>query len=164
LIQPAALGGLFIGILSALPVIEIGNYCCCLWIVSGGFLAAYLDQDPLRRRSIARGAADGFLAGVIGAFVWLLATVVLEPVTAPLQEQMIQRLLEGPIELPPEVRIAIEQNRGAGSRALGMMVGFVMHLMAGMIFATAGGLLGASLLWRDNVPPALGGPPPLPPQ
>ena len=42
--MPALLGGLFIGILSGLPIIGICN-CCCLWIVSGGILAAYLEQQ-----------------------------------------------------------------------------------------------------------------------
>ena len=40
MLQAPLLGGLFIGILSALPVISWGN-CCCLWVVSGGVLAAY---------------------------------------------------------------------------------------------------------------------------
>src|SRR3954465_13561456 len=33
--QAALLGGLFIGILSALPLIK---YCCCIWIIGGGFV------------------------------------------------------------------------------------------------------------------------------
>ena len=46
--QPALLGGLFIGVLSALPVVNLGNCCCCLWVVAGGALAVYLLQqnDP----------------------------------------------------------------------------------------------------------------------
>jgi len=42
--MPALLGGLFIGVLSALPVVQICN-CCCLWIIGGGLLAAYLQQQ-----------------------------------------------------------------------------------------------------------------------
>ena len=34
-LQPALYGGLFIGVLSALPLINIGN-CCCLWVIGGG--------------------------------------------------------------------------------------------------------------------------------
>ena len=37
--RSAALGGLFIGVLSALPIVGAANCCCCLWVVSGGALA-----------------------------------------------------------------------------------------------------------------------------
>ena len=39
------IGGLVIGVLSALPFISAGNCCCCLWFVTGGVLAAYLMQQ-----------------------------------------------------------------------------------------------------------------------
>ena len=42
--QAVLLGGLFIGVLSALPIINLAN-CCCLWIVGGGAIAAYLGQQ-----------------------------------------------------------------------------------------------------------------------
>ena len=44
--QPALLGGLFIGVLSALPVVNIAN-CCCLWVICGGVLTVYLQQQNL---------------------------------------------------------------------------------------------------------------------
>ena len=31
-LQPALLGGLFIGVLSALPIISAGNCFCCMWV------------------------------------------------------------------------------------------------------------------------------------
>ena len=33
------------GVLSALPLVAAGNLCCCLWVVSGGAIAAYLLQQ-----------------------------------------------------------------------------------------------------------------------
>ncbi len=44
-LRPAVLGGLLMGVLSALPVIQIGNVCCCLWVILGGVLAAYVMQQ-----------------------------------------------------------------------------------------------------------------------
>ncbi len=60
-------------VLSALPVVGLGNCCCCLWVVCGGVLAAYLDQqsDPTPI-TVGRGAFTGFLAGIIGAIVWIV--------------------------------------------------------------------------------------------
>ena len=37
--KPALLGGLIVGLLSAIPIV---NYCCCIWGIGGGALAAYL--------------------------------------------------------------------------------------------------------------------------
>ena len=63
--MPAILGGLFIGVLTALPIV---NCCCCLWMVGGGFLAAYLEsQRQPTSLSIMQGARVGLMAGVVGA-------------------------------------------------------------------------------------------------
>jgi len=60
--QPALFGGLFIGVLSALPIINIGN-CCCLWVIGGGVLATYLMQQ---NHPYPIAAADGALVDEIG--------------------------------------------------------------------------------------------------
>ena len=67
--MPALLGGLFIGVLSALPVVQICN-CCCLWIIGGGLLAAYLKQQnqPVSL-TLMQGAQVGLFAGLIGSVV-----------------------------------------------------------------------------------------------
>ena len=163
MIQAPLLGGLFIGILSALPAISWGN-CCCLWIVSGGLLAAYLDQqnDP-RPTTIGRGAFNGFLAGIIGAFVWLVVSMGLDVVLAPVRERIVQELIRVARDMPPDARAALE-SIGTASAA-GYALNFFLLLCAGGIFSTLGGMLGATF-FRNDVPPALGGPiepPPLPP-
>ena len=61
-LQPALYGGLFIGVLSALPIINIGN-CCCLWVIGGGVLATYLMQQ---NHPYPIAAADGALVGPAG--------------------------------------------------------------------------------------------------
>jgi hypothetical protein len=162
-IQAPLLGGLFIGILSALPVISWGN-CCCLWIVSGGALAAYLDQqNDQRPTTIGRGAFNGFMAGIIGAFVWLVVSIGLDIVLAPIRERIAQELIRVARDMPPDARAALE-SIGASS-PVGYAFNFFLLLCAGGIFSTLGGMLGATL-FRNDVPPALGGPlqpPPLPP-
>ncbi len=66
---PGLLGGLFIGVLSALPHVNLAN-CCCLWVITGGFLAAWLQQQnhdlPI---TVLDGAIVGLLAGFVGGFV-----------------------------------------------------------------------------------------------
>jgi len=98
--QPALLGGIAIGVLSALPVINIAN-CCCAWILFGGALAAYLMQqnhpEPIQ---IGDGAIVGLLAGIIGAFVWLIVSIPLGMALAPFQQGMMQRMMENSSNLP----------------------------------------------------------------
>jgi hypothetical protein len=162
-IQAPLLGGLFIGILSALPVISWGN-CCCLWIVSGGVLAAYLDQqNDQRPTTIGRGAFAGFLAGIIGAFVWLVVSIGLDIVLAPIRERIATELIRVARDMPPDARAALESIGTASP--VGYAFNFFLLLCAGGIFSTLGGMLGATF-FRNDVPPALGGPiqpPPLPP-
>jgi hypothetical protein len=160
-LQAPLLGGLFIGVLSALPVV---NCCCCLWIVSGGVIAAYIDQqnDP-RPITAGRGAWNGFLAGMIGAVVWLVVSMALDVVLAPMRERLASDLIRVARDMPPEARAALE-SIGTSSSA-GYVFNFIVLLCAGGILSTLGGILGAAF-FRNDVPPALGGPippPPLPP-
>ena len=164
MIQPALLGGLFIGILSALPFINVGN-CCCLWIISGGFLAAYLDsQNTYSRLTVGRGALDGFLAGVFGAFVWAIVALALNPIIGPMQQRFAEQMAAQSQTMPPEVREWFDAVAARSTSPFRWAIGFVAQLFVGMVFAPIGGMLGA-VFFKKDVPPALGGdtlPPPLP--
>ena len=155
--MPALLGGLFIGILSGLPIIGICN-CCCLWIVSGGVLAAYLEQQnqPVSL-TLAQGARVGLIAGFIGAVIWL----VLDSALAPIQARFIGDFMRSARDLPPEFQDMLESiEAGSGP---GIISGFLLLCLSSVV-ATIGGMIGAAYFKKD-VPPALGGPinpPPLP--
>ncbi len=164
MLQPALLGGLFIGVLSALPVVSLCN-CCCLWIVGGGTLAAYFQQQgDVAPITVARGARAGMLAGIVGAFVWLLASQALDVVIEPLQTWMMDEVLRSARDMPPDARAWLESLAGSRSSTGRYAMGFAVMLVAGSLFAAAGGVVGA-VYFRNDVPPALGGPiapPPLP--
>jgi hypothetical protein len=161
-LQPALFGGLLIGVLSALPILSVGN-CCCLWIVAGGLLSAYLMQanhpEPI---TLGDGALAGLLAGVVGALVWVFVSLPLNVVLGPLQARMLERILDMSRDVPDDVRIWIRSLRSGGFGVLRVMVGFTFMLIAGMICSTVGGVVGAALFQR-KMP---GGPsvPDLPPE
>jgi hypothetical protein len=160
MLQAVLLGGLFSGILSALPVVNFGN-CCCLWILGGGALAAYLDQQSLGRHTTAgRGALVGLAAGVAGAFVWLIVSLLIDPLIGPMQQRLVGEFLQIAQDVPPEVRDSLE-SIGEGRSPIGYLFGFVFTLCLGSLFSAIGGAL-AGAFFRNDVPPALGGPPPLP--
>ncbi len=163
MLHAAFLGGLFNGVLSALPIVSLGNYCCCCaWVIGGGLVAAYVEQQNTNTPvTPARGAQAGLLAGVIGAFVWLLLTRVLDAMLGPYLQVFVE-MARNASDMPPEARAWLDSvsrlDRG------GYVGGFVTMLFVGSIFSTIGGLIGA-VYFRRDVPPALGGPiapPPLP--
>jgi hypothetical protein len=83
-------------------------------------------------------------------------------VTAPLMRGMMDRFLESPAEVPPELRQLLEgADGGFGSILLGLMVMFPIMLVAGAIFSTLGGLLG-SVIFRKNPPATQPAPPSTP--
>jgi hypothetical protein len=69
-LKPALLGGLIVGLLSAIPLVQ---YCCCLWGIAGGALAGmiYIKGSAVPVRP-GDGAVVGALAGVVGAVIYLL--------------------------------------------------------------------------------------------
>ena len=152
LLQPVLFGGLFMGVLSALPIISIGN-CCCLWVTGGGVVTAYLTQhgrpDPIQ---LGEGAVGGFLSGIVGAVVYAVLALPIQLVTAPLQRGLMDGMLASAADLPPEVREMLE-SLGSGSGVGAVVVGFVFMLALGMVFSTLGGLLGA-LIFRSTPPAA----------
>jgi hypothetical protein len=158
--QPALLGGVAIGVLSALPVINIAN-CCCAWILFGGALAAYLMQqnhpEPI---DIGDGAVVGLLAGMIGAAVWLVVSIPINLMMAPLQSRMAQRALENASEVAPELRQVFETFGSGPAIGFGLIIGFFLMLVVSTLFGMLGGLFGA-LMFRNSSPPVV--PPPIPP-
>lgn len=156
--QPALLGGVAIGVLSALPVINLAN-CCCAWILFGGALAAYLMQqnhpEPIQ---IGDGAVAGLLAGAVGAVVWLFISIPVNLAMAPLQSGMRQRMLERASELPPELRTFFEGATGGAVVGIGTILFFFVMLVVCTLFGMLGGIFGA-LMFRKNTPTV---PPPIP--
>jgi hypothetical protein len=72
-LKPALLGGLVVGLLSAIPLV---NYCCCIWGIAGGGLATflYIKGSPTPVRA-GEGAIVGALAGIVGAVIYLIIGV-----------------------------------------------------------------------------------------
>lgn len=161
-LQPVLLAGVAIGVLSALPVINMVNFCCCAWVLFGGGLASYLmQQNHAAPITAGDGAIVGLLAGVVGAVVFTLISVPLTIAMGPFQAQLLERVLQGARDLPPEVRDALETMRGGPALGFGLIFSFFAMLVAGCFFGLIGGLMGALVFRKNttNLPPP---PPPVP--
>lgn len=156
------------GVLSALPLISAGNLCCCLWIIGGGGVAAYVFQQN-QSAPITPGDAAlvGLLAGLVGAVVQVLLSIPISVLIGPMERQVLQRLIEmiGPV--PPEMRDTLERyGRGEQTGLLlivGRIVSFMIWLFLGAIFSTLGALLGSAIFRKQAPPPGPIDIPPPPP-
>ena len=156
-LQPALLGGLLLGVLSALPIVSV---CCCLWVLAGGAMAAFLLQ---RNQSTPISSSDGALvglgAGVIGWAVWQLLAIPVRLLTGPFVARVTERLLQAG-ELPEYTRQALETMRqNAGFSILWFIAGAFVTLLLCIVFSTIGGLIGAELFRTKVVPPPPDPPP-----
>src|SRR5437667_4574882 len=101
-LQPALLGGLFIGVLSALPLI---GTCCCLWAITGGLLTVYLQQqrqpEPLET---ADAVLTALLAGLIGALIFSLGMWITLSMTGANPFEMARQRIESNPDMPPQAR------------------------------------------------------------
>jgi hypothetical protein len=127
-LKPALLGGLVVGLLSAIPFI---NYCCCIWSIGGGVLAAYLYiKDSPVPVTTGDGAVVGGLAGVVGAIIYLvigLPIAILFGMTA-----MEEQLSRSGVQLP-------------FSGVLLMIVSGIVAAIILAVLATLGGLIGVAI-------------------
>jgi hypothetical protein len=160
-LQPALFGGLFIGVLSALPFV---NTCCCLWVIAGGVLTTYLLQERLPVAVTAGGAAvAGLLAGVVGAVVTTVLGASISLMRGVSTSDAINELLERGSELPPEMVRALEQLRDFPPVVF-VIGSFLVALIFCPIFSMLGALLGVAIFKKNPPPPPPGTVEILPPE
>ena len=152
-LQPALFGGLFIGVLSALPIISLGN-CCCLWVIGGGVLATYLMQQnhpyPI---AAADGALVGLMAGLMGGALGALLSIPVEMMMGPFQRQFLEGILARNQDIPEETRRMIENMGSASVGAAMIAFKLAFSVCIGAIFGMLGGLLGVALFKKKDMPP-----------
>jgi hypothetical protein len=147
------------GVLSALPIISVGNACCCLWVVSGGAIAAYLyQQNKTTPITPGDGALVGLLAGLAGAVIRTVVSIPIDIIAGPKEQEMLRRVMDSG-NLPPEARDLLEQFTRAGATGgvylvLSLIFGLMFWLFVGGVFSTLGGLLGA-LIFKKQTPPGV---------
>jgi hypothetical protein len=148
---PALLGGLFIGVLSSLPVVSAANLCCCCWVVIGGVLTVYLQQQ---RKETPIEASDailgGLLAGLIGAVVTAVFSFALLSVAGTMWQDQVRNALESNPDVPPQVRdFVLNLISGHGVALLQLAITIPIYA----IFSMLGALLGVAF-FKKKTPPA----------
>ncbi len=153
-LQPALLGGAFIGVMSALPIINMGNCCCCLWVLAGGALAVYLrKQNSTIPITAAEGALVGLLAGVIGGVIGAVLSIPMQMLMGPMQAEWMTRIASaGNNDMPPEMREMIDRMAAGGALGAAGIFMSLINIVTSTIFGMLGGLLGVAIFNRTAPP------------
>jgi hypothetical protein len=179
MLKPALIGGLFLGVLTSLvsymPFAGLFQCCCCLWVIGGGTLAAYvLVRESKSIVKLGQGVILGLISGAIGTVVYFVFS--------------IPRLLSTKVGMAAQFRLALDQmqNIPAENRKMfaallekeGMIafliaIGFIAMLVAYCFLAMLGGLIGVAIFEKrtptleslnpTNFEPPANPPPPPPP-
>ena len=182
MLKPAVIGGVILGVLSALPFISIFNCICCAWVIIGGVVAAHLYvKDSPVHVTLGRGITLGLLTGVIGTGIYALVSLPLRLIMnragMNVMEQIKQAMDRIP-NLPPETRQIFENMAAGGNMGIILfIIGLFFTLIVYCIFAMIGGAIGVALFEKraagstppvappyqpppDQTPPDLPPPPP----
>lgn len=148
--QAPLLGGLFIGVLSALPFVGFANYCCCLWVVAGGVLTTWLKSQSDETLETSDVALGGLLGGVFGAVIYLMLTGLMVAFSGDMIAETMRTIVEQYPQLPPDVRDQI-LSVSTGPAMILLMALVTIPIYA--VFGMGGALLGL-LFFRKPQPPA----------
>lgn len=162
-VKAAAIGGVVLGLLSAIPFINWVNFCCCLWAILGGMLAAnlYVKSSPVPATA-GDGAVLGAIAGVIGCLIFLVLGIPL----GILSQQIVQTVMISLMENadPAQADLVRRQMEASAGAYAGMIVQFLVIAVLLFVFSIIGGLIGIPIFEKRKggpmppPPPATGGP------
>ena len=166
---PALIGGTFLGITSAIPILGYLNCACCMLVIGGGLLSSYLYlrtyPPELLPVTYGQGALLGLLTGVIGGAVWTLVGVSLQYIKLQFGQRIadfaqMKEALSDP-RIPEGVRTVLETIFAGGLLSVGMiLISAVSYFVISTLFATLGGIIGIALFQKKTAPAA----PPSPPE
>ena len=165
IVPSALIGGVFLGITSALPVINCANCACCLLVIGGGVLASfiYLRDYPADQPAVTYGdgAVLGLITGVIGAFVWTIVEVSLTYFKVRLMNvddiEKLGEILKDP-NVPPWVdEVIAVMSASEAVNAWVIFATFFIYLVIAVLFASLGGVIGVALF--QSARPAAPAPP-----
>jgi hypothetical protein len=150
MLRPALVGGIVAGVLTAVPLV---NCLCCLWVIGGAMLAAYLfAKDSPGPMTPGDGAVVGILAGIVAAVTDAFASLPFETVNRQYVQRFMDELSQFMDDMPAGWENFVERRAGEFSPAwflLGLLASAVIYAALGAI----GGTIGASIFGKKKIPP-----------
>ena len=153
-VQPAIAGGLFLGLLSSLPFISAGNCLCCMWVLGGGGIAAYLlNRQRPDGLTYGDGAFAGVLSGLFGAVIATAVSIPVRMLSARFFESQQEAVEEAFREIPGlegPLRDLMLRMASPEISAVTLIFTFVMNLLVFAAFAMIGGILTVAILQKKR--------------
>jgi len=134
--------GIVLGLLSAIPYVNAVNCLCCLWVLAGGALASVVLKQEIGECTIRDGAIVGLEAGIIGAIISTLGSLVQ---WFFFRENFLTSFKEMSeiFEMEPEV---LEMGSVMLSNPWFLLLSALFsYLIIDVIFGVLGGIIGASI-------------------
>jgi H+/gluconate symporter-like permease len=164
-LKPALIGGLVLGVLTAIPFVNLVNACCCCWAVLGGAIAVnlYIKQSPTPV-SMGESALLGVMSGVIGTVVaWIIGiplSLIIGDYFSPLLAKMFESIDPRAAE-DFRRQLELQQNQPFIQKLPAIMVSMMIAIVVYPAFSTVGGLLGRAIFEkRKDIGPSMPPPPP----
>jgi len=156
-LKPAIIGGIVVGLLSAIPFVNIVNVCCCFWAILGGALATYMyikaSATPVKAGD---GAVLGLLAGVVGALIYIVIGIPLGIVMGKTMMSLVTGFMES---VDPRQAEIMRAQMAAGQSIVRQILSGFLSAFVLLIFSTIGGLLGVPIFEKRKGGPDLPPPP-----
>lgn len=127
-------GGIIMGVISAVPGLNLINCLCCAGVMLGGAAAVFESADGMKL---------GALAGVFGGIIGTILTIIVLKTVGNVSGEMMLGLMEGfRDKMPPESWDQMSEGMLSDEiPALNLAIGFVFDILFGLI----GGLIGYQL-------------------
>jgi hypothetical protein len=151
-VQPALTGGMVLGLLSSLPIIQAGNCICCMWVLLGGAIATVMltKQRPLNQITYGDGAFAGVLSGAFGAVIGTIVQMAVRAMTSRLvesQQQTIEDALNK-ANIPEPWRDWLGRMASGEVSRFTLLFTLFSNLLVFALFAMIGGILAIAILNR----------------
>jgi hypothetical protein len=150
-VQPALMGGAFLGLMSSLPIIMAGNCLCCMWVIGGGAIGTVLlqKQQPSRTLTSGDGAFVGVLSGLFGAIVGTIVSIPVRIISTRIfgsQQEAIEKMFEGLPEIEGPMRDLVMRIASSEISVVTVIATFITNLIFWSLFAMVGGILAVVIL------------------
>lgn len=153
---PALIGGGVMAVLSTIPIINMGNCLCCMWVLLGGALAVWFYQKDLpagEPMTSGDGAILGLMAGVFGAlFGTLLSTFFMALGDGMPMQDIMENIHRYNADIGPEVEDFLDTlGEGGAFSPVFILFGLLMSLIVDSIFGLLGGVIGVAIFKKKQL-------------